>query len=320
MSYYLVDGMYGFIIGDALGVPVEFTRRAERKEDPVTSMSGYGTHNQPAGTWSDDSSMALATLDSIKEKGCIDLEDIMARFSDWAYCGHYTPFGEVFDVGIATNKALLRFAQGERADKCGGTGERDNGNGSLMRILPVCIYLCERQKEVCTSEDECIYHIHAVSALTHAHIRSQMACGIFYFCVKHIIDGKGSLFNRLQKGMDEAFSYYRRDLSNLAELDNFSRLASLSTFRNTPEDEIKSSGYVVDTLEAAIWCLINTNYYDEAVLKSVNLGDDTDTVGAVTGALAGLYYKLEGIPKDWAAALQNEALLKEIIYKGYDGD
>ena len=121
----------------------------------------------------------------------------------------------------------MNYAKGIAPLESGGKTEWDNGNGSLMRILPVCLYLFERQKKVCTSENESIYMIHAVSALTHAHVRSQMACGIYYFLVKAILEEEGSLENRLQKGMDRAYQYYRQDLSNHRELENYKRLADL---------------------------------------------------------------------------------------------
>lgn len=182
-----------------------------------------------------------------------------------------------------------------------------------MRILPVCLYLFERQKKVCTSENESIYMIHAVSALTHAHVRSQMACGIYYFLVKAILEQEGTLENRLQEGMDRAYQYYRQDLSNHRELERYHRLADLSEFKTVSKEKIKSSGYVVDTLEAVVWCLLHSQSYKEAVLMAVNLGEDTDTVGAVAGGLAGLYYKSEGIPKEWIQVLQRREWIEKYI-------
>lgn len=313
MSNIWKDGMLGLIVGDALGVPVEFMSRTELMKNPVTGMREYGTHHQPMGTWSDDSSMALAELDSIRTVGTIDYTDMMERFSRWCIHGKYTPFGEVFDIGIATSRALMNYAKGIAPLESGGKTEWDNGNGSLMRILPVCLYLFERQKKVCTSENESIYIIHAVSALTHAHIRSQMACGIYYFLVKAILEEEGSPENRLQKGMDRAYQYYRQDLSNHRELENYKRLADLSEFKETPKEGIKSSGYVVDTLEAAVWCLLHSHSYKETVLMAVNLGEDTDTIGAVAGGLAGLYYKEEGIPQEWTQVLQRREWIEEVL-------
>ena len=313
MSNIWKDGMLGLIVGDALGVPVEFMSRTELMKNPVTGMREYGTHHQPMGTWSDDSSMALAELDSIRTVGTIDYTDMMERFSRWCMQGEYTPFGEVFDIGIATSRALMNYAKGMAPLESGGKTEWDNGNGSLMRILPVCLYLFERQKKICTSENESIYMIHAASALTHAHVRSQMACGIYYFLVKEILEEEGSLENRLQKGMDRAYQYYRQDLSNNRELEYYKRLADLSEFKETPKEGIKSSGYVVDTLEAAVWCLLHSHSYKETVMMAVNLGEDTDTVGAVAGGLAGLYYKEEGIPKEWLQVLQRREWIEEML-------
>ena len=313
MSNIWKDGMLGLIVGDALGVPVEFMSRTELMKNPVTGMREYGTHHQPRGTWSNDSSMALAELDSIRMVGTIDYTDMMERFSRWCMHGEYTPFGEVFDIGIATSRALMNYAKGIAPLESGGKTEWDNGNGSLMRILPVCLYLFKRQKKVCTSENESIYMIHAVSALTHAHVRSQMACGIYYFLVKAILEEEGSLENRLQKGMDRAYQYYRQDLSNHRELENYKRLADLSEFKETPKEGIKSSGYVVDTLEAAVWCLLHSHSYKETVLMAVNLGEDTDTIGAVAGGLAGLYYKEEGIPQEWIQVLQRREWIEEVL-------
>ena len=313
MSNIWKDGMLGLIVGDALGVPVEFMSRTELMKNPVTGMREYGTHHQPRGTWSDDSSMALAELDSIRTVGTIDYTDMMERFSRWCMYGEYTPFGEVFDIGIATSRALMNYAKGIAPLESGGKTEWDNGNGSLMRILPICLYLFERQKKVCTSENESIYMIHAVSALTHAHVRSQMACGIYYFLVKAILEEEGSLENRLQKGMDRAYQYYRQDLSNHRELENYKRLADLSEFKENPKEGIKSSGYVVDTLEAAVWCLLHSHSYKETVLMAVNLGEDTDTIGAVAGGLAGLYYKEEGIPQEWTQVLQRREWIEEVL-------
>ena len=305
------SGIYGLIIGDAMGVPVEFGTREERKNNPIKDMTGYGTYNQPEGTWSDDSSMVLATLASIKDKGRIDYKDIMDRFHDWCMYGEYTPFGEVFDIGIATSRAVMKYSNGAKPLESGGKTEWDNGNGSLMRILPVCLYLFEQQKSLNISDDEVIDIVHNCSALTHAHIRSKLACGIYYFLVRAVLGKGGELTERLQIGIDNAFEYYGKNNEN--ELGSYKRLISLSEFKNTPKELIKSTGYVVYTLEAAIWCLINTSSYKEAVLKAVNLGDDTDTVAAVTGGLAGLYYTYDEIPVSWRAKVQKKDWIDSLL-------
>ena len=305
------SGMYGLIIADAMGVPVEFTSREDRKNDPVIDMRGYGTYNQPEGTWSDDSSMAIATLASIRDKGKIDYNDIMERFHDWCMNGDYTPFDEVFDIGIATSRAIMKYSTGADPLQSGGETEWDNGNGSLMRILPVCLYIFEQQKDMKLSDDEAIDIIHNCSALTHAHLRSKIACGIYYFLVKAILDESGEIIERLQQGVDNAFKYYSE--STKREIDNYNRIISLSKFKDISENQIRSTGYVVYTLEAAIWCLVNTSSYEEVILKAVNLGDDTDTVAAITGGLAGLYYGYDNIPDKWKVKLQKRDWIDSLL-------
>ena len=305
------SGIYDLVVGDAMGVPVEFTSGEDRRLDPVTDMIGYGTYNQPEGTWSDDSSMALATLVSIRDKGEIDYKDIMERFHDWCMYGAYTPFDEVFDIGIATSRAIMKYSNGAKPLESGGKTEWDNGNGSLMRILPVCLYIVEQQKYKKLSDGEAIDIIHNCSALTHAHLRSKIACGIYYFLVKAVLNKDGELIERLQQGVDNAFKYYGE--STESELDNYNRLISLSEFKDTPENQIKSTGYVVYTLEAAIWCLVNSSSYEEVILKAVNLGDDTDTVAAITGGLAGLYYGYDNIPDKWKSKLQKREWIESLL-------
>ena len=305
------SGIYGLVVGDAMGVPVEFTSREDRKLDPVTDMRGYGTYSQPEGTWSDDSSMALATLVSIRDKGEIDYNDIMDKFFDWCMYGAYTPFDEVFDIGIATSRAIMKYNNGAKPLESGGETEWDNGNGSLMRILPICLYIFEEQSKSNLYDNEAIDIIHNCSALTHAHLRSKTACGIYYFLVKAILDESGEIIERLQLGVNNAFKYYSKNIQN--ELDKYNRIASLPEFKYTTENQIKSTGYVVHTLEAAIWCLVNTSSYEEVILKAVNLGDDTDTIAAITGGLAGLYYGYNNIPDKWISKLQKKDWIDSLL-------
>ena len=169
----MLDVMMGLVVGDALGCPVQFLSREQIKNRGlVTGMEGYGTYNMPVGTWTDDSSMALCELASINEKKGIDLDDIMVRFMDWEFNGAYTPFGEAFDEGNTCRWAIYDYRNHNDPKTCGKTGEYANGNGALMRILPVCLYYLNRQNIICTSDDEAIHNIHEVTALTHNHLRS----------------------------------------------------------------------------------------------------------------------------------------------------
>ena len=172
-----LDGMMGLIVGDALGVPVQFMEKEEivtREVGSVKGMESGGAYNMPAGTWSDDGSMALATLDSIVNNKKIDLLDIMECLCKWELEGKYTQYGEAFDQGNTCTEAIYRYIKDKNIDTCGCTDENSNGNGSLMRILPACILLALDEE---TSEDDKMKLIHKVSGLTHNHLRSKMACG-----------------------------------------------------------------------------------------------------------------------------------------------
>ena len=279
MNKKLYDAVLGLAIGDALGVPYEFKKRGTFL---CKDMVGYKTHHQPKGTWSDDTSMVLATLDSLKSNdGKIVPTDMFERFNRWLQNSDYTPFGEVFDAGIATCKAL----------KTGKpqSGEYDNGNGSLMRILPLAFVPC--------TEDE----IRAVSAITHGHRISMDACVIYVHVVRRLLAGEN---------INEIIPTLQYD----KPFDRLHRIDQLSA------QEIKSSGYVVDTLEAALWAVSHKSNeagkeksFRKDLLDAVNLGSDTDTVGAVAGGLAGIIYGLDDMT-DWVEALQNRQELERYLW------
>lgn len=306
-----LNGMMGLIIGDALGLPVQFMSRkmiADRKEGLVKGMEAGGMFGLPEGTWSDDGSMALATLDSIRKMKEIYLEDIMNRFVRWYEYGEYTPFGHAFDVGRTCAMSIYSYAMNGDLATCGRSDEHSNGNGSLMRIMPACLYASVKG----LPDNEAVDIVHAVSGLTHNHLRSKIACGLYYFCVREILNGEGKLNECLQNGLDRGFSYYYGDTANLTELQNYERLRDLIEFAKVPEDGISSRGYVVDSLEAAIWSLITTNSFKDCLLNAVNLGHDSDTIGAIAGGLAGLYYGYECMPEDWLSKIQKRKWIEEM--------
>ena len=236
----LRDCIYGLAVGDALGVPYEFRPRGTFE---CTDMIGYGTHGQPAGTWSDDTA------------------DMRDKFVSWIARGEYTIDG-VFDYGGTTARAL-------RTGK-GGSGERDNGNGSLMRIAPLAFT---------DATDE---EVSKVSAITHAHRTSTDACIIFVELMRDV--------------MNDVLPSWALHL------------------KGVPEQEIRSGGFVRDTLKAATWCFVNTNSYEDCVLAAVNLGDDTDTTAAVAGALAGTAYGLKAIPQEWIDTLRGKELIESCLF------
>lgn len=285
----ILGGLWGAVVGDALGVSVEFTSREERKRDPVTDMRGYGTHHQPPGTWSDDSSLLLCTVDSLINFE-FDLNDMGQRFVRWYREGFWTPRGNVFDIGATTRRAIGRIENGVEPEMAGDSDENSNGNGSLMRILPIAL------RFAVSSSGELLNCAHRASSLTHRHPRSQIACGFYCLIVAELLKGLEPLDAYL-KAIESGLKTYARP-PYLHEMAPFRKFVS-GRIHELPESEIGSSGYVIDTLEACVWCLLNSSSFKEAVLKAINLGEDTDTTGCVTGGLAGTYYGISAIPETW---------------------
>jgi ADP-ribosylglycohydrolase len=280
--------LLGLAVGDALGVPVEFLARGSFHVD---GMTGYGTHNQPLGTWSDDTSLTLCLAASIAEG--FDINGLARHFVRWYDEGYLTATGVVFDVGNTTAWAIRRLKEGIAPKKSGSTAFKDNGNGSLMRVAPLVFVIAGKPEKPRFAAAK------AVSAITHAHPISVAACFIYL-----------EYLHKLLIGADKAAAYAAlrgdfRDGSPFIAPDILNRFVRVLQFDITTlsETEIRSGGFVIDTLEAALWCFLTTNNYRDAVLKAVNLGEDTDTTAAVAGGLAGLFYSAGNIPPDWLKTL-----------------
>lgn len=311
--------LYGAIAGDALGIPAEFMQRSDLKKNPITDMVNGGFFNLPAGTWSDDSSLLLCLADSISTTKTIDYEDIMKRFKSWFFRGKYTPRGRTFDCGKTCSKAIFRFRHGTPALECGGKEEYENGNGSLMRLAPLPFYLIKRFGENPMTQDECFDVIHNVSKITHAHPISLIGCDIYCAYMIEILKGRDK--KELQGyALPIIGNYVKRHPEYQTAFSKYERLFHMN-FKDLPENDISSSGYIVDSLEAAIWCFLNTDTYPNCVLKAVNLGSDADTVACIAGSIAGAYYTYTtpGItvqtPNEWILKLGNLKLINKIIKK-----
>ena len=304
----LKSAILGLAVGDALGVPYEFISRDIIKNNPCKDMIGYGTHNKKAGTWSDDTSLTLCLLDNLNSKN-INYNDIMYSFALWYDKGHYTADGDTFDIGITTRDAIDNYKSGKNPIKCGLSNEYSNGNGSLMRILPIAFYIKKYFDGKLFENSEVINIIYNVSSLTHSHKRSLIACVIYTAIALNLINDI-NIEEAINKALKDSFDYYK----NEKEINNYRRIFE-SNFKKLNDTKIESSGYVVHTLEASIWILLNTSNYKDAVLKAVNLGDDTDTTAAVAGGLAGLYYSVDNIPTKWIDNLVNKELIINICTK-----
>lgn len=300
----VIDSIIGHAVGDAMGVPTEFCIREKLQAKRVTTMIGYGQHDVPEGSWSDDTSMEIATIDSIINKKSIDYEDIMTNFYYWLHDAKYTPGDKVFDAGRTCIQSIINFSKGMKPLESGQASISSNGNGSLMRILPVALYSYYKN----LSEIETIEITNNISSLTHAHEISKLGCYIYVRYIMLLLDGndKEKAYRQIKmidysSYSDESLKCYERILkSNINEYEL---------------KEISSRGYVVDTLEAVLWVLLKHNNYQDTIIEAINLGNDTDTVGAIVGSMAGILYGLNSIPKEWINKLVKKDYLLDLAKK-----
>lgn len=282
------SGLMGVCVGDALGAPVEGRSRAQLATQPITTMTGYGTHQQPPGTWTDDSSLTFCLAEGLI--GEFALERIARAFVRWKNAGYWTPYGQAFGIGNTTKVAIERLERGIPPLEAGSTQEWSNGNGSLMRSLPLA-FLFQRLDFPTLLE-----RVHQCSCITHAHPRAQMGCGIYISIAVNLLAGLDP-DSAYHQGIQASRAFYSQS-PFAAELPYFQRVLN-GKIATLSAEAITTSAYVVSTLEASLWCFLTTQSYSEAVLKAVNLGEDTDTTAAVTGGLAGLYYGIDNIPREW---------------------
>ena len=269
-----IGALLGLAVGDAIGTTVEFRRRDSFT--PLTDMVGGGPFNLKAGQWTDDTSMALCLADTLLEKGQVDQADLMERFVRWWRQGENSSTGTCFDIGMTTSSALRRF---ERSGDpvAGSTHARSAGNGSLMRLAPVVILHHGSRADARAAA-------RAQSVTTHAAPAAMDACAFF----------AGLLVDAIN-GMD------KEELLRPANVEGAEGFQAVSagSWRSKGRDEIQSTGYVIHTLEAALWSVAAAESFDEAVLTAANLGDDADTVAAVTGQMAGALWGASSIPQRW---------------------
>lgn len=300
----IVDCIIGHSIGDAMGVPTEFCNRNELLKHPTTQMIGYGSHDVPAGTWSDDTSMEIAIIDSIINTNGIDYDDIMYNFYCWLHDSKYTAVNEVFDAGSTCIQSIINYSKGYKTLNCGQNAFDSNGNGSLMRTAPIALY--SYYKNIGLNEMRLISD--NVSSLTHAHEISKLGCYIYNSYIINLLKGldKFEAYLSIKK---ESHGAYTNDT-----IKEYSRILE-NDISKLHIDDISSSGYVVDTLECALWIFLNSDNFKDCIIASTNIGNDTDTIGAVVGSLAGIYYGIESIPKEWIDKLQRKDFLLSLAAK-----
>jgi ADP-ribosylglycohydrolase len=284
----LAGGVWGHLIGDALGVPYEFTPR--RKIGRV-EWGHVGTYGQPSGTWSDDGGLILSLLDSLLAKG-FDLEDQGRRAVKWMDEGDYKP-GERFDIGNTTRRALERVRAGMAAELAGGEGEDEVGNGSLMRILPIALVMRA------TVPHELARLAMRASRVTHRQPRAQLVCGLYTLIAQALLGGASS---------EEAMTGAQIVMRTLAQDGDEEAWAAIVGY-----EERNGSGYAVDSFWSAWEALSGARDYEDAVVRAVRMGNDTDTTAAVAGGLAGIHWGLEGIPQEWRTGMRGQEIVQPLV-------
>ena len=293
--------LLGLAIGDALGAAVEFKPRGTFP--PVEGFRGGGPHDLEPGEWTDDTSMALALADSISLAGW-DLNDQARRYLAWWRNGEYSVNGRCFDIGLTTRGALERFEQSGDARTSGDPDDRASGNGSIMRLAPVAIRFADLLPN---HIGELVWYAAESSLPTHASGECKSACA--YLCV-----GLAALVSGV--GREEALSPESdpmRQLRDVCKLRPAIAAVADGSFRAKEPPEIQGSGYVVRSLEAALWAFNKASSFEEAVLLAVNLGEDSDTTGAVCGQLAGAYWGESGIPQAQLKGLARRDMVERAL-------
>jgi ADP-ribosyl-[dinitrogen reductase] hydrolase len=294
-------GLLGLLIGDALGVPYEFRPPEAIPSAPQIEFEppvGYRRAHPgtPPGTWSDDGAQALCLLASLLERGRLDPDDLGRRLLAWHDRGEYAVGGRVFDVGIQTSRALGNLRSGMPALEAGSTEEFTNGNGSLMRVLPLALWHRGRDAELAADA-------RAQSRVTHGHLRAQACCALYCLWARRILDEAADPWD---EAVATLRALYAAEPEFLDELDG--------TIRPLDPPEGRGSGYVVDCLHSARRA-VAAGPYEQAVKAAIALGNDTDTTASVAGGIAGLRDGVAAIPDRWRQALLGRERLDPLVYE-----
>lgn len=302
----LHGGLIGLLIGDAIGVPFEFSSPMELRlfsdEDFALPYALDASQRQraharaPRNAWSDDGAQALALLDSLQSQGKLDLNDFSRRLLNWEAFGDYAVGGAYFDIGNQTRAALKKLHAGIAPHLSGGDREDSNGNGSLMRVLPLVLWYM--------GDDNSLVQMAMKQSLpTHRHLRSQVVCALYALWARELLNGGDDGFDRATEKLKVI---YRQEHHNEA-------LWELDIILDDEQRRPTGSGYVVDSLWSARWAFLQGQTYSEVITQAIRLGNDTDTTACIAGGLAGIKYGIDGIPKLWRDELPDMPILTQLI-------
>lgn len=295
-----VGALIGLACGDAVGTTVEFSPRGTFQ--PVVGMAGGGPFGLEPGQWTDDTSMALCLAESLVEKGAFDPADQMSRYLDWWQRGYLSSNGTCFDIGNTVRRALIEF-QRTGNPYAGSRDPWSSGNGSLMRLAPVVMFGFRKPGAIPQLAADS-------SRTTHGSAEAIESCQLFALLMYRVFAGYPK--PEILKGL--AQEWHQEKVRTIAS----------GEFTSKRYESLVGSGYCIQSLEAALWCFLNTESYSEAVLAAVNLGDDADTTGAITGQLAGAYYGVSSMPAEWISPLamreEIEGLARRLCVRADPGD
>lgn len=294
--------LYAGVVGDALGVPVEFSKRDSYYVD---SMISGGVWEQPAGSWSDDTSFSLPLMENLTEQG--DLNQLMKKFENYMFHNEYTPDNLAFGIGATCKKAIINWSVNQYDPlKCGDPSVEANGNGAIMRLAPLAIHLTD-EKDL----SKRLKLTREYTILTHRHARAIVGSYIYLEILHGLLNGQAlrTILSKLPDQLNQALQNRPEELAQLAQYE----LMFQTDFDATLRKDIKSTGYVVDTLLASIWCVLNSTIIDGAIIMAVNLGDDTDTIASITATISSCENLSDQVNHDWKSQLRNPQLLESII-------
>lgn len=284
----IVGSFYGALVGDALGVPYEFHYFdiPPKYEIEMQPPIGFNRAHQgtPIGTWSDDGALMLALTASLARNPSLDLSDFAKRMVAFMRRGEYAVDRRVYDIGFQTQQGLNEFEAGTAPQLSGGSDVRDNGNGSLMRVLPVAYLVCDDKETARIAMEQ--------GLPTHRHIRSQLVCALYALTVKNLLQDK-TLLESLNAATQSLTALYDADYHDELEL-----------IMNAGEQLGTGTGYVVDCFWSAFDAVANTASYEDAMKQAISLGHDTDTTACVAGGFAGALYGYSAIPERWLKELR----------------
>ncbi len=285
-----IGSLVGLAIGDAVGTTVEFEIRGNF--EPVTDMIGGGPFRLNAGDWTDDTSMALCLAHSLVFRNGFDAVDQMNRYCNWYQYGYMSSTGECFDIGFTVSTALRSYLESGNPFS-GAVDEYSSGNGSLMRLAPIPMFFSDLE--------ECIQFAGESSRTTHGSAECIDSCRLFASLLYHAYasNEKAEIFTR------NTYKPATDKVSGISE----------ARFLDNSYSQLTGSGYVIESLESALWCFMNSNSFEECVLMAANIGNDADTTAAIAGQIAGAFYGLENIPSHWVDKLAMKDEILEIASK-----